>query len=164
MPSRTRLRPTNIRVTVTLTLTASHSLSSHNFRASPQSNTSTMPTPTPKRPVPTSTDSAAKKRKVEGDIRHNRLTKLSQNVPKSAFEEELGKMSQEISELKNSNAERDQKWDRPALDPSWNPQTDNLLFQQIDIEEGHLNNKTAIRLFGVTEVGSPCAPAVPSGC
>jgi DNA polymerase delta subunit 1 len=92
---------------------------------------------------------ATKKRRVDGD---NRSKKLSLTVAPSSFEQELGNLTQEIQGLKDGNAETDQKWGRPSLDPSWSPQTDNLLFQQIDIEEGHLNCSTAIRLFGVTEV------------
>ncbi|KAF8243268.1 DNA polymerase delta catalytic subunit [Wilcoxina mikolae CBS 423.85] len=112
-----------------------------------------MPAAASKRTLGTDNSTATKKRKVEGEIRNNRLAKLSQNVPKSSFEEELGNLTQEIAELKDGNAERDQKWARPDLDPSWNPQTDNLLFQQIDVEEGILDSKSTIRLFGVTETG-----------
>lgn len=108
-----------------------------------------------KRPLTTDPATSAKKRKVEGEIRSNRLAKLSQNVPLSSFEKELGNLTQEITDLKKGNAEKDQKWARPDLDPSWDPQTDSLLFQQIDIEEGSLNNKPTIRLFGVTEVIFP---------
>jgi DNA polymerase delta subunit 1 len=116
-----------------------------------------MPAAASKRTLGTDNSTATKKRKVEGEIRNNRLAKLSQNVPKSSFEEELGSLSQEIAELKDGNAERDQKWARPDLDPSWNPQTDNLLFQQIDVEEGMLDGKSTIRLFGVTEVKYSCS-------
>ncbi|KAF8542192.1 DNA polymerase delta catalytic subunit [Trichophaea hybrida] len=112
-----------------------------------------MPAAASKRTLGTDNSTTSKKRKVEGEIRNSRLAKLSQNVPKSSFEEELGSLSQEIAELKDGNAERDQKWARPDLDPSWNPQTDNLLFQQIDVEEGMLDGKSTIRLFGVTETG-----------
>jgi DNA polymerase delta subunit 1 len=113
-----------------------------------------MPAVTSKRASRTDNSATSKKRKVEGEVRNNRLAKLSQNVPKSSFEEELGNLTQEIAELKDGNAERDQKWARPDLDPSWDPQTDNLLFQQIDVEEGMLNGKATIRLFGVTDVNT----------
>lgn len=54
--------------------------------------------------------------------------------------------------LNLGNAENDQKWARPALTDSWGPETHNLIFQQIDVEEGHMDGKTTVRLFGVTEV------------
>jgi DNA polymerase delta subunit 1 len=111
-----------------------------------------MPATNTKRQLKSDDSAAAKKRKVEGDLKNNRLAKLSQNLPKSSFEEELGNLSQEISDLKGGNAETDQKWARPDLDPSFDPQTENLLFQQIDVEEGTLDGKTTIQLFGVTEV------------
>jgi DNA polymerase delta subunit 1 len=106
----------------------------------------------PKRQLNSTDSAAAKKRKVDGDLKNNRLAKLSKNQPKSGFEEELENLSQEISGLKNGNAETDQKWARPDLDPSFDPQTDNLIFQQIDVEDGNLGGKPTVRLFGVTEV------------
>lgn len=54
--------------------------------------------------------------------------------------------------MQTGNAERDQKWARPDLEPGWDPATESLIFQQIDVEEGTLNGKTNLRLFGVTEV------------
>lgn len=54
--------------------------------------------------------------------------------------------------LYTGNAETDQQWARPPLDPSWDPETENLVFQQIDIEEGQLDHRATVRLFGVTEV------------
>jgi DNA polymerase delta subunit 1 len=72
---------------------------------------------------------------------------------KSQFEEELGRLSSDIAELKESGSEKDQQWERPAL-PHINPATANLCFQNIDVEEGSLyGGKPAVRLFGVTEVG-----------
>ncbi|KAI5806949.1 DNA polymerase family B-domain-containing protein [Geopyxis carbonaria] len=95
---------------------------------------------------------AAKKRKVKEETTARMAKKLSQAAPTS-FEEDLGKLTQDITGLKDGNAETDQKWARPELDPSWNPETDSLVFQQIDVEDGHLSGKTAVRLFGVTEKG-----------
>ncbi|RPB11091.1 DNA polymerase delta subunit [Morchella conica CCBAS932] len=103
--------------------------------------------------------SSAKKPKIEegaktvGETREARLAKASQSVKKSSFEGDLEKLTQEIHELKGGNAERDQKWARPDLEPGWDPATESLIFQQIDVEEGTLNGKTNLRLFGVTEDG-----------
>lgn len=73
--------------------------------------------------------------------------------PKSQFEEEvLEKFTQDISGLKEHNAEKDQHWARPSLD-DFNEKTDSLCFQQIEAEEGSLHGgKTCVKLFGVTEV------------
>jgi DNA polymerase delta subunit 1 len=76
----------------------------------------------------------------------------SQPQKKSQFEEVLEKLTQDISGLKENNAERDQQWDRPPLE-DFNETRDNICFQQIDAEEGTLQGgKTTVRLFGVTEV------------
>jgi DNA polymerase delta subunit 1 len=111
---------------------------------------------------------SAKKRKLE-DIsspRNRRKVtsagpngKLGSSQPKSQFEEEvLEKLTQDISGLKQQNSETDQKWARPTLD-DFDPTRDNLCFQQIEAEEGTLNGgKTAIKLFGVTEVRPPLHP------
>lgn len=80
---------------------------------------------------------------------------------KSAFEEEvLEKMTQDINDLKQSNAEKDQQWERPPLG-AFDPATENICFQQIDAEEGRMaGDKMAVRLFGVTEVISTFMPVV----
>ena len=77
----------------------------------------------------------------------------SQMQQKSRFEEDLEKLTQDINGLKESNAEKDQQWDRPPLG-DFDPAKDNLCFQQIDVEEGESNGRTAVKLFGVTEVCS----------
>lgn len=72
--------------------------------------------------------------------------------PKSQFEEHLEQLSQNISGLKELNAERDQHWARPALG-DFDPSKNDLCFQQIEAEEGTLaGGKQTVRLFGVTEV------------
>lgn len=61
-------------------------------------------------------------------------------------------MTQDMNDLKKSNAEKDQQWERPALG-RFNAQTDTLCFQQIEAEEGTLHGgKATVKLFGVTEV------------
>ena len=79
--------------------------------------------------------------------------KLGSSQPKSQFEEEvLEKLTQDVGGLKKRNAEKDQQWERPGLD-DFDESTDNLCFQQIEIEEGTLHGgRPALKLFGVTEV------------
>jgi hypothetical protein len=76
---------------------------------------------------------------------------------KSRFEEEvLEQMSQDIESLKQTNAERDQHWQRPPLADNFNEMTHGIIMQQIDAEEGVLNGgKGTVKLFGVTEVAWP---------
>ncbi|PGH23714.1 hypothetical protein AJ80_02142 [Polytolypa hystricis UAMH7299] len=109
---------------------------------------------------------AAKKRKIEPEPSSSSGIKpLSQDgfrkpaaprssQPKSQFVEEvLEKLTQDISGLKESNAEKDQQWARPSLD-DFDATTDSLCFQQIESEEGTLGGgRTVVRLFGVTETG-----------
>ena len=115
-----------------------------------------------RRNVVTSSPHSAKKRKLDppssparrGRTGPNGLAgKLASSQPKSQFEEEvLEKLTQDLSELKQTNAEKDQQWARPDLD-DFDERRDNLCFQQIDVEEGSLHGRTTVRLFGVTEVG-----------
>jgi DNA polymerase delta subunit 1 len=104
---------------------------------------------------------SAKKRKLDAASgAANRLQssqggqngKLLSSQPKSQFEEEvLEKLTQDMSDLRERNSEKDQQWSRPSLD-DFDAQG-SLCFQQIETEEGNLfGGKTTIRLFGVTEV------------
>ena len=107
------------------------------------------------------TPNAAKKRKLDSDTPngkfkspHNGLkTKLRSSQPKSQFESEvLEKLTQDINGLKENNSEKDQQWERPALN-DFNEKRDTLCFQQIEAEEGTLHGgKVTVKLFGVTEV------------
>ena len=109
---------------------------SHNIKASPHS---------------------AKKRKLESPKKFRKPAAhnghLGSSQPKSQFEEEvLEKLSQNIDGLRKNNQEKDQQWARPNL-ADFNPDGDNLIFQQIEVEEGTLHGgKAALKLFGVTEV------------
>lgn len=113
-----------------------------------------------RRNIPTS-PSSAKKRKLQPPSSPAVRFKSSQNgpnasqglsQPKSQFEEVLEKLSSNISDLKQNNSEKDQGWDRPSL-TDFNPQTENLCFQQIEVEDGTLHGgKAAVKLFGATEV------------
>ena len=80
--------------------------------------------------------------------------KYGSSQPKSQFESEvLEKMTQDIHGLKQTNAEKDQQWQRPGLD-DFDEQRHSLCFQQIECEEGTLHGgKATLKLFGVTEVG-----------
>lgn len=79
---------------------------------------------------------------------------MGSSQPKSQFETEvLEKMTQDISDLKRNNAEKDQQWERPSL-ADFNERLDELCFQQIEIEEGTLHGgKVTLKMFGVSEVG-----------
>ncbi|KAI0138389.1 DNA polymerase family B-domain-containing protein [Pestalotiopsis sp. NC0098] len=80
--------------------------------------------------------------------------KFGSSQPKSAFESEvLEKLSQDISDRKQNNSEKDQSWERPPV-VDFDPKRDNLTFQQIEAEEGTLHGgKATVKLFGVTENG-----------
>ncbi|KIX92378.1 uncharacterized protein Z520_11852 [Fonsecaea multimorphosa CBS 102226] len=108
---------------------------------------------------------SAKKRKLNGNGPHVSFhssqpgsngfkSKLGSSQPKSQFETEvLEKMTQDIAGLKENNSEKDQQWERPSLD-DFNPDSDPLRFQQIEIEEGTLpGGKIALKMFGVSETG-----------
>ena len=108
--------------------------------------------------IPTTPGNAAKRRKLDvptppiNGLKAPKAATLGSSQPKSQFEEEvLEKLTQDISGLKQKNAEKDQQWERPPLD-DFNVEKDSLCFQQIEAEEGTLNGKTTVRLFGVTEV------------
>jgi DNA polymerase delta subunit 1 len=114
-----------------------------------------------------STPAAAKKRKLEAvasspaarfkTTQNGPNGKLGSSQPKSQFESEvLEKMTQDIEGLKKTNAEKDQQWARPSLG-GFDPEMDNLLFQQIEAEEGtlHGGGKATVKLFGVTEASLP---------
>jgi DNA polymerase delta subunit 1 len=106
---------------------------------------------------------AIKKRKIdfEAPVKPNQRgqngqRKVGSSQPqKSQFEEEvLEKLTQDISGLKDNNAEKDQQWERPSLG-HFDPTKESICFQQIDAEEGTaMGGRAAIRLFGVTEVFS----------
>lgn len=125
----------------------------------PQKRVLTDTTNNPRNAVPS--PNAMKKRKLDNEPSSQlkppslsqRRTVGSSQPQKSQFEEEvLEKLTQDIGDLKQSNAEKDQQWERPPL-REWDPKTENICFQQIDAEEGRLpGDKMAVRLFGVTEV------------
>lgn len=107
---------------------------------------------------------ASKKRKLDNDetavaikpSSQDEFRKPRQPQQKSQFVEEvLEKLTQDISGLKENNSEKDQQWSRPSLD-DFNATEESLCFQQIETEEGTLaGGKTAVKLFGVTQVCHP---------
>lgn len=118
--------------------------------------------------VQSTSPTSAKKRKLETSLPQaniqaphllssqnglkNSFGSASRSQPKSQFVEDvLEKLTQDIGDLKENNAEKDQKWERPPLG-DFDPSRDNLCFQQIDVQEGYLGGGTAVKLFGVTEV------------
>lgn len=112
-----------------------------------------------------STPASAKKRKTDvfssspaaGRFLGSQMdprAKLGSSQPKTAFESEvLEKLSQDISDMKRNNTERDQVWERPPV-VDFDPRRDNLCFQSIDAEEGTLHGgRATVKLFGVSEQG-----------
>jgi DNA polymerase delta subunit 1 len=108
---------------------------------------------------------SAKKRKLNGSAPNGHFSssqagpngfrnKMGSSQPKSHFETEvLEKMTQDISDLKHNNQEKDQQWDRPPLN-DFDEKRDSLCFQQIEIEEGTLHGgKMTLKMFGVSETG-----------
>lgn len=86
----------------------------------------------------------------------SQAAKVASSQVKSQFESDvLEKLSQGISELKQSNAEKDQAWERPLLRADFHPSNTSLCFQQIEAEEGTLHGGSpTVKLFGVTEEGN----------
>jgi DNA polymerase delta subunit 1 len=82
--------------------------------------------------------------------------KLASSQQKSTFETEvLERMSQDISDLKQNNAEKHQNWERPPVPTDFHPTNDNLCFQAIEAEEGTLaGGQITVKLFGVTDNGN----------
>lgn len=119
---------------------------------------------TPNRRNVPSTLASSKRRKIEpltsspasrlNSSQQGPASKLASSQPKSVFESEvLEKLSQDISELKQNNSEKDQSWERPPV-VDFQPERDALIFQQIEAEEGTLHGgKMTVKLFGVTENG-----------
>ncbi|CCG82067.1 DNA polymerase [Taphrina deformans PYCC 5710] len=89
----------------------------------------------------------------ESDVnRANKRRTMNGRPEKSSFEEDLERLTQEIKDVGEHTAERDQHWARPLL-PETNAQRDSISFQSIDIEESMDTNGPTLRLFGVTETG-----------
>lgn len=83
-------------------------------------------------------------------------SRFASSQPKSVFESEvLEKLSQDISQLKQNNSEKDQSWARPPVPKEFSPQRDSLCFQQIEAEEGTIaGGRATVKLFGVTDNGN----------
>ena len=113
-----------------------------------------------RRNIPSS-PSSGKKRKLEAlsspvsrfkSSQYGQNVKLGSSQPSHFESEVLEKMTQDMAGLKKNNSEKDQEWQRPPL-IDFQPERDNLCFQQIDAEEGTLNGgKATVKFFGVTEV------------
>jgi DNA polymerase delta subunit 1 len=111
---------------------------------------------------PPTTPASGKKRKVElpsspafTSSQKGASRKITSSQPKSTFESDvLDKFSQDISDLKQNNAEKDQDWQRPPV-ADFDPATSKLCFQAIEAEEGTIaGGKPTVKLFGVSEKGN----------
>ncbi|KAK3308577.1 DNA polymerase family B-domain-containing protein [Chaetomium strumarium] len=91
-----------------------------------------------------------------GSSQNDGKGKLAASQQKSIFESEvLERMSQDISDLKQSNAEKDQIWDRPPVPRDFDPEKTSLSFQAIEAEEGTVaGGQPAVKLFGVNDHGN----------
>ncbi len=119
---------------------------------------------TNRRNIPSTNLSTSKRRRLEplSSSPASRLnssqqrpgSKLVASQHKSTFESEvLEKLSQDISDLKQANSEKDQAWERPPV-VDFDPQRDPLIFQQIEAKDSTLHGeKTTVQLFGVTDNG-----------
>ncbi|KAL1870801.1 hypothetical protein VTK73DRAFT_2430 [Phialemonium thermophilum] len=117
-----------------------------------------------RRNIPASPSSAKKRRlepasspapRLAGTKKDPAKGRLDSSQPKTSFESDLEKLSQDISDGKQHNTERDQTWSRPPVPPDFDPRTTNLCFQSIEAEEGTLHGgRTTVKLFGVTENGN----------
>ncbi|KGQ10504.1 DNA polymerase delta catalytic subunit [Beauveria bassiana D1-5] len=115
--------------------------------------------------LPPTTPSSAKKRKLDvfssspavfsASQKDRRSKFLGSSQPKSVFESEvLEKLSQDISDRRQNNTEKDQAWERPPVE-RLDAARDSICFQSIDAEEGTLHGgRTTVKLFGVTEQGN----------
>ncbi|KAH8898496.1 DNA polymerase delta catalytic subunit [Thozetella sp. PMI_491] len=122
--------------------------------SSSRRNIATTPSSTKKRRLEAPPPSSPAARLVSSQ--NDGKNKLASSQPKSAFESEvLEKMSQDISDLKQANTEKDQAWDRPPVPEGFSPSKDTLTFQSIEAEEGTLaGGQATVKLFGVTENGN----------
>lgn len=68
----------------------------------------------------------------------------------SEFERELLNMTQAARGLEN---EEDQSWSRPPLPSDFNPDQEDISFQQLDAEEFSDEHNTYARFFGITKEG-----------
>ena len=68
----------------------------------------------------------------------------------SEFERELLDMTQAVKEVGH---DEDQKWARPDLPDSFDPEQEDVIFQQLDAEEVNSGDHTIARFFGVTAEG-----------
>ncbi|KAI5950341.1 POL3 [Candida jiufengensis] len=68
----------------------------------------------------------------------------------SEFEKELLDMTQAAQTL---GSEEDQNWARPELSKSFNPNLNDVSFQQLDAEEYSDHDSTYARFFGITQEG-----------
>lgn len=79
-----------------------------------------------------------------------RLKMPSGNETPSEFEKELLSMTENSREFGH---EEEQTWERPPLPNSFNPDTQDVTFQQLDAEESSLGDTTTARFFGISEEG-----------
>ncbi|ODQ54350.1 hypothetical protein SAICODRAFT_208664 [Saitoella complicata NRRL Y-17804] len=111
----------------------------------------------PLRPSPSADNlpPAKRARHLNTHLPDSKLTRGERppQTQKTSFEDDLEKLTQEIRSHEGESMETDQKWARPVL-AKINPNTDSIVFQQIDIDESTDSRGPTLRLFGVTEAGN----------
>ncbi|QPG75401.1 DNA-directed DNA polymerase delta [Brettanomyces nanus] len=83
---------------------------------------------------------------------HKKLTSSQVDNEPSTFEKELINMSKNKSLDADGNLTTDQVWERPKL-PSFDPDSYDIEFQQLDADETIIRGCSAARFFGVTGEG-----------
>ncbi|CDK26494.1 unnamed protein product [Kuraishia capsulata CBS 1993] len=94
------------------------------------------------------------KAKFSGATFHKKLTTSQLDVEPSSFEKELEDLAAAAGarDVPRTQEEADRAWSRPKLD-RFDPLTSNIVFQQLDAEETVIEDKSAVRFFGVTKEG-----------
>lgn len=83
---------------------------------------------------------------------HRKLTSAQVDNEPSTFEKELVEMSKNKSLDGDGNETIKQIWDRPQV-PKMDPETYDIVFQQLDADETMIRGMSAARFFGVTMEG-----------
>ncbi|KAF4467399.1 DNA polymerase delta subunit 1 [Fusarium albosuccineum] len=82
---------------------------------------------------------------------HANGTRFNSSQPKSSFESDVLETIDRV--IKQGASGTDQTWGRPPL-TDFDPDNDNICFQQIEAEEGTIDGGvTVVRLFGITKEG-----------
>lgn len=99
------------------------------------------------------------KNEVNSESLHKKLSANDNDNEKepSSFEKELLTMTQSQSAVEAKSRSPMQVWTRPDLPTEFNPETDDIVFQQLDAEESSIyvsgKEEGCVRFFGITDSG-----------